>query len=168
MGSGGTLRTAIGVLAIEAVDPVEMEAITEEQAERAGFGSRGDLLEELSKRSRGQVYRIKVSYLGADPREALRDSANLSDQEIEEIRARLERFDRASPKGPWTAAVLGSIGENPGTRAPDLAVQLGFEAPWFKTKVRRLKDLGLTESLAVGYRLSPRGRAFLRDDSASS
>jgi hypothetical protein len=27
--------------------------------------------------------------------------------------------------------------------------------------VRKLKELGLTESLLVGYRLSPRGRALL-------
>jgi hypothetical protein len=27
--------------------------------------------------------------------------------------------------------------------------------------VRKLKELGLTESLAVGYRLSPRGRRVL-------
>jgi hypothetical protein len=27
--------------------------------------------------------------------------------------------------------------------------------------VRKLKALGLTESLEVGYRLSPRGRAYL-------
>ena len=31
----------------------------------------------------------------------------------------------------------------------------------FKRDVRRLKELGLTESLEVGYRLSPRGRALL-------
>ena len=29
----------------------------------------------------------------------------------------------------------------------------------FKIRVRRLKDLGLTESLDVGYRISPRGAA---------
>jgi hypothetical protein len=28
----------------------------------------------------------------------------------------------------------------------------------FKTNVRKLKELGLTESLEVGYRLSPRGK----------
>jgi hypothetical protein len=28
--------------------------------------------------------------------------------------------------------------------------------------VRKLKELGLTESLPVGYRLSPRGEAYLR------
>ena len=31
----------------------------------------------------------------------------------------------------------------------------------FKRDVRKLKALGLTESLEVGYRLSPRGRAWL-------
>jgi hypothetical protein len=31
----------------------------------------------------------------------------------------------------------------------------------FKLDVRKLKRLGLTESLEVGYRLSPRGRAFI-------
>lgn len=46
-------------------------------------------------------------------------------------------------------------------RAPDIADRLGYETKWFKTNVRKLKALGLTESLKVGYRLSPRGRAFL-------
>jgi hypothetical protein len=32
----------------------------------------------------------------------------------------------------------------------------------FKANVRKLKGLGLTESLEIGYRLSPRGRAVLR------
>jgi hypothetical protein len=46
-------------------------------------------------------------------------------------------------------------------RAPDLAAQLGREKRPFKADVRKLKELGLTESLDVGYRLSPRGKAFL-------
>ena len=37
----------------------------------------------------------------------------------------------------------------------------GRERHPFKTDVRKLKELGLTESLEVGYRLSPRGRALL-------
>ena len=32
----------------------------------------------------------------------------------------------------------------------------------FKADVRKLKELGLTESLATGYRLSTRGHAYLR------
>ena len=37
----------------------------------------------------------------------------------------------------------------------------GRERLPFKADVRKLKELGLTESLEVGYRLSPRGRALL-------
>jgi ribosomal protein S19E (S16A) len=53
------------------------------------------------------------------------------------------------------------IGRNPGVRAGDLASQFGQERAAFKVNVRKLKGLGLTESLETGYRLSPRGRALL-------
>ena len=53
------------------------------------------------------------------------------------------------------------IADQPGVRAPDLAASVGRETKPFKIDVRKLKELGLTESLPVGYRLSPRGRAFL-------
>ena len=46
-------------------------------------------------------------------------------------------------------------------RAGDLAAELGPGALAFKADVRKLKALGLTESLEIGYRLSPRGRAWL-------
>jgi hypothetical protein len=38
---------------------------------------------------------------------------------------------------------------------------VGREKHPFKLDVRKLKELGLTESLEVGYRLSPRGRAVM-------
>ena len=44
-----------------------------------------------------------------------------------------------------------------------LAARAGIDRPTFKQRVRRLKALGLTESLEVGYRLSPRGEAVLAD-----
>lgn len=43
----------------------------------------------------------------------------------------------------------------------DLALELGLETLAFERDVRKLKELGLTESLEIGYRLSPRGRAFV-------
>jgi hypothetical protein len=46
-------------------------------------------------------------------------------------------------------------------RAADLAASFGRERDPFKLDVRKLKELGLTESLRPGYRLSPRGRAVL-------
>ena len=56
----------------------------------------------------------------------------------------------------------GSLIEaRPATLAADLATSVGRERAPFKNDVRKLKELGLTESLDVGYRLSPRGRAFL-------
>jgi hypothetical protein len=71
-------------------------------------------------------------------------------------------MDASSRSGPWTRATLRAIGDNPGRRAPDLAAAFGRETLAFKRDVRKLKELGLTESLEVGYRLSPRGRAFLK------
>jgi hypothetical protein len=62
---------------------------------------------------------------------------------------------------PGPTPTLRLIGDRPGVRAADLAAAVGRERHPFKTDVRKLKELGLTESLEVGYRLSPRGRALL-------
>ena len=70
-------------------------------------------------------------------------------------------MDAASNRGPWTAAVLTQIADRPGIVSTSLAEALGWERADFKLHVRRLKELGLTISLDVGYRLSPRGAAFL-------
>jgi hypothetical protein len=47
-------------------------------------------------------------------------------------------------------------------RARDLRVRVGQEKMAFKVNMRKLKALGLTESLEIGYRLSPRGQNLLR------
>ncbi len=62
--------------------------------------------------------------------------------------------------------VLQTIQARPAVRAPDLAASFGRETAPFKLDVRKLKALGLTISLPVGYRLSPRGEAFLRGSAA--
>jgi hypothetical protein len=158
--AGGTLRTRIGVLAIESVEVLEESAVMDEDARRAGFGNRAELLERCAGRA-GDLYRIGLHLAGPDPRVELRQRANIGPAERAEIDARLARLDAASRRGPWTAAVLALIAERPATRAPDLAVELGRETAPFKADVRKLKELGLTESLERGYRLSPRGRAYL-------
>ena len=56
--------------------------------------------------------------------------------------------------GPWTYEVLQAIADNPGLRAPDIAASFGRETLPFKRDVRKLKELGLTISLEVGYELS--------------
>ena len=157
--AGGTLRTPVGVLAIDAVELIEPEAITEADAVRAGHESREALLAAL--RPEGALYRIAFRLAGPDPRAALRERADLSQAEREELARRLARLDAASRHGPWTRAVLDLIAQRPATLAADLADELDREKPAFKRDVRKLKELGLTESLERGYRLSPRGRAFL-------
>jgi hypothetical protein len=107
------------------------------------------------------LYRVAFALAGPDPRIALRAAADLDEAARDEIAARLERLDAHSPIGPWTKQTLAAIAANPETRAGDLAADLGQERLPFKANVRKLKALGLTESLEVGYRLSPRGRAYL-------
>ena len=160
--AGGRLRTAVGVLAIEAVDRVSERSIDESEARAAGFGSREDLLAELARRPGADLYRIELRLEGPDPREALRRQADLSAEERRELERRLARLDRASSKGPWTERALRLIADRPATRAADLAAAAGFETGWLKVRVRKLKELGLTESLGTGYRLSPRGESYRR------
>ena len=64
-------------------------------------------------------------------------------------------------RGPWTGAVLALIADRPGIVSTVLAEAMGWERQDFKLHVRRLKQLGLTLSLDVGYRLSPRGESYL-------
>jgi hypothetical protein len=73
----------------------------------------------------------------------------------------LDRLDKGRRTGPWTRQYLRLIAENPGRRAPDLAAGLGRETQPFKIDVRKLKELGLTHSLEVGYELSARGKDYL-------
>jgi hypothetical protein len=157
--AGGTLRTRAGVLAIESVEPIEEEAISDADARRAGAADRADLIARL--RPEGTLYRIEFRLAGPDPRIALRERADLDDDERAAIDARLARLDAASRRGPWTTTVLELIERRPATRAPELAAELGRETVPFKADVRKLKELGLTESLERGYRLSPRGQAYL-------
>jgi hypothetical protein len=159
--AGGRHTTPAGVLAVDAVAEVDPAAITEDDARAAGFGSLAELRRRLDRHGDGLVYRVDFHHAGADPREALRHADELSGDELAGLRARLDRLDRAVRDGPWTVATLRLIGDRPGVRAADLAAVAGRERQPFKTDVRKLKELGLTESLEVGYRLSPRGRALL-------
>ena len=157
---GTRMRTAVGVLEIDSIEAVRLADLTEADALAAGYGSRADLLRELRSRE-GRTYRMRLHLAGPDPRVELRGRAELGDDELAEVRARLARLDAASTRGPWTRGVLELIAERPSVRAADLAPLLGRERLPFKRDVRKLKELGLTESLEVGYRLSPRGRAVL-------
>jgi len=159
--AGGRQRTVVGELAIDSVEPVDRADITAADAARAGHASLDELFGELDARGDAQIWRVELHWAGEDPRRALRARAKLGAAEVEELRGRLERLDRASRRGPWTRQTLDLIAGHPEVRAEDLAESVGREKLPFKRDVRKLKELGLTESLLVGYRLSPRGRALL-------
>jgi hypothetical protein len=159
--AGGSQRTSAGVIGFTSVTAVDRDSLTAEDAERAGIASLERLLAMLDRRPERPIYRIGLELVGPDPRVTLRDALP-TPEELVEIERRLERLDRASRHGPWTYAVLEAIRDHPSTPAVDLAASFEREKPAFKLDVRKLKELGLTESLRPGYRLSTRGEAVLR------
>jgi hypothetical protein len=161
--SGGTLKTAIGLLAIDEVALVRQKDITEADAGAAGYGSRKQLLAELALRAEGKLYRIRLRLAGPDPRKKLSRATKVTPIELQALRAKLARMDARSSEGAWTSAALRAIAARPNCRAADLARDLGFGKERLKTNVRKLKNLGLTQSLETGYRLSPRGQALLAE-----
>jgi len=160
---GGTQMTQRGILAIDAVDVVTERKITEADAHAAGFESKKELLAQIHQREGEvtEIYRIAVRFAGEDPRKELRQQADLSQQEIYDIIAKLRKLDAGSQRGNWTQLYLQMIHDQPNTHAAILAKQIGLDIPRFKPWVRKLKALGLTESLRPGYRLSPRGQTVL-------
>ncbi len=146
--SGGMLQSPGGLLSIDEVSPISVEDITAADARSAGYGTSAEVIADL--RPDGELYRIRFRRVGDDPRIALRQQADVDESTF----AAVERL-------PWAADVLRAIAAQPATVSTTLSASLGMERQPFKQRVRRLKSLGLTESLEVGYRLSPRGEAVL-------
>ncbi|MGH3432160.1 MAG: hypothetical protein ACRDQB_04920, partial [Thermocrispum sp.] len=105
--------------------------------------------------------RIGLHYAGPDDRVALRQRSDLSVAELDALARGLADMDGRSKRGPWAREHLELIERRPEVLAEDLARSIGREKLPFKADVRRLKELGLTESLSTGYRISPRGKALL-------
>lgn len=152
--AGGRYRlgAGAGVVRVDEVEVVSPAGITPNDARAAGFATVAQLLADLVGPDDASIYRIRFgSAVEPDPRDRLRQSA----ADLDQLARRVERIDGAQ-------ATLRAIGEQPGVRAADLMGPLGWaDLHRFKLHVRRLKELGLTISLPVGYRLSPRGEALM-------
>lgn len=144
---GRRYRTPVGFVVVDAVDPVDEADVP------AGTILRGDPSVPVTR------IRFHRDADDTDPRDVL---AHDTDIDAASITRRLDRMDASSPHGPWTRATLELIASRPATRAADLAAALGRERDDWKRDIRKLKALGLTLSLDVGYRLSPRGETYLR------
>lgn len=160
---GGRYRChPIGVLEIDDVRKVTCGSITDDEARRSGFPSRAALVEHMAELGPVDddtfVYRVELHHGGDGDRVELALVDQLEPADVEAITASLARLDR---KAPWTAETLAIIDAQPRIAASKLAAQLGRETLPFKTDVRKLKKLGLTQSFEVGYEISPRGRAWM-------
>jgi hypothetical protein len=161
--AGRRYRTPGGIVEVERVTTVEAASITRADAERSGYPSPDALVADLRGDASMAITRIQFHVVDEpDPRAELAASDRLTDDDVARVDERLDRLDQRSRHGAWTRDVLHAIAAHPATRAPDLAARLGRETAELKLDVRKLKNLGLTLSLRVGYRLSPRGEAYLR------
>jgi hypothetical protein len=159
---GHHYRTGIDMVEVEAVDVVDPSSVGAAQAREAGYANAGELVAGLRGDPALPVYRIRLRRIdGPDPRDELARTADLTEADVAAITARLARMDKLSGRGPWTGAVLALIADQPAVVSTVLAEAIGWERQDFKLHVRRLKELGLTLSLDVGYRLSPRGASYV-------
>ena len=102
--TGGTLQTAVGLLNIVNVEDMADSDVTETDVGRAGCDTETARLGELGTRgTRGdRLSRVTVTYGGADPRIALRETDALSGTELDALATRLQRLDARSASGPST------------------------------------------------------------------
>jgi hypothetical protein len=148
-----------GAIAVEDVRVVRAADITDADAREVGRPDAAALIEFARSHTGRDVspdtllYRVQFHYEPVAPPKV--------EYSLEEIAKRLERLDAASTSGPWTLVTLRLIEENPGVVARNLAREIEMFKDDFKVNVRKLKALGLTISLTVGYELSELGQAYL-------
>jgi hypothetical protein len=160
--AGHQYRTGDGLVVAESVDTITAADITPALARDAGFATVDAAVADLRGDPELPLYCIRFRPArGPDPRDQLAGTVELSDDDVRAIGKRLSRMDATSKRGPWTTVVLEQIARQPAVSSAVLAPELDWDRPDYKLHVRRLKALGLTISLDVGYRISPRGAAYL-------
>lgn len=158
---GGRYRTGLGMVEAIAVDRIDPATITEVDARAAGYPSADAARSDLRAAPDGSVFRVEFRPLALpDPRSVLAESDDLSKAERAQLDARLARLaERWGAPSPHD--ILRQIAARPGVVSTTLAAEAQCPRPEYKRRVRALKELGLTLSLEVGYRLSARGEAYL-------
>lgn len=160
---GGRYRChPIGVIEVDTIALVPTRSITAKDAKAAGFDTRDALVAYLAElgplEDHTEIYRVEFHHGGDGDRVSIALETDLDEDAVATIKKKLARMDE---KSPWTKKTLAIIDANPRIAASKLAAKLGRETLPFKTDVRKLKKLGLTQSFEVGYEISPRGRAYL-------
>jgi hypothetical protein len=154
---GGRYRVGSVDVVVDRISHVPLESLTDDDARAAGTA---DLvaLRKFLHGSPETVWRIDFH---AEPPMPLAREVAAATLSVEQVNEKLDRLDARAPNGPWTRRVLALIAERPGVVSTELAAVVGQERFAFKADVRKLKVLGLTESLEVGYRLTDLGRRVI-------
>ena len=158
---GGRYALGAGALVVDKIYETRLDDITPALARRCGFASLADLLKTAKHGAGERVFVIDFHYDGKASARPKPETDVFSAEELAELVQRLEAMDRRSQIGAWTLATLRAIEARPGVLAAKLARSLGRPRDEFKRDVRKLKNLGLTFSLEIGYRLTPKGEALL-------
>jgi hypothetical protein len=145
---------------VDSVKVVTVGSITKADARRAGEKDPDGVRRRL-KLDDPDAEVFRIAFHRIEPAGPPVDQADLTPEDVAELDKRLDRLDAASAVGAWTRPTLALIATHPGVVSTTLAEVLGRERFALKTDVRKLKKLGLTLSLEVGYELSPRGQAYL-------
>jgi hypothetical protein len=156
---GGRYQLGSGSIEVQRIQEIGFEALTPALARRCGFASLVEMLKVAKHGAGERVFLIDFHYLDEPVPRALR-SPGTATASIAEIQEKLAAMDRRAGS-PWARAMLQIIAAHPGERAVDLAARLRRPRDEFKRDARKLKALGLTISLEVGYRLSPAAAALL-------
>src|SRR5688572_23550286 len=156
---GSTMKTALGVIRVTDVAPINESSITKADAIKAGYENVDLLMKDLNKVSGGTIYKVNVKYDSEDPRLELREKTDLALEDLQKIKTKLDRLDKT--RGPWVLKVMKLIKRYPERRAGDLAEIMQMDKLDFKVNVRKLKNLGLTISHETGYSLSPLGEIVM-------
>jgi hypothetical protein len=148
-----------GAVAIDEVRRVRVRDVTDADAREAGLPDAETLVERARSHTGAAVspdtelYCVRLHYVAEEPQKPQLG--------LDEVKARLARLDERSPIGPWSLDTLRLIEAYQGVVARTLAAEMGRPTPEFKADVRKLKALGLTISLTVGYELSELGQTYL-------
>jgi hypothetical protein len=158
---GGRYALGGGAVVVDTIREASLDEITPALARRCGFGSLVDLLKTAKHGAGERVFVIEFHYDGRASARAKPSTGRASAEELAALVQRLDAMDRRSKAGAWTVPTLRAIEALPGVLAARLASSLGRPRDEFKRDVRKLKALGLTSSLEIGYRLTPKAESLL-------
>lgn len=158
---GGRYALGDGAVVVDRIHETRLDDVTPALARQCGFASLVDLLKTAKHGAGERVFVIDFHYDGKAKARLEPATQMVSAAELARVAERLDAMDRRAKGGPWTEATLRAIGARPGVPAAKLARSLGRPRDELKRDVRKLKNIGLTFSLEIGYRLTPKGEALL-------